>query len=272
MLTTEQFDKAKQFIYRHGRLLERARFALHFENGDTSQVLSALECYQNADGGFGNGLELDIMCPASTPMCTEVALAIMADCGVGDPAVLEKCENWVLKSLTPEGSLPQPVEEIKKYPHGPWWAKPDDDRIYSIAGYLAKLGKGNADFFKAVTDNFIKRFTPFTYALKVYDYPLHIYLENSPHKEQLSVKFASYDKAFTELLKKAAWHHPLFFCHDRWYNKRIDEQTWNDQAKAAISTLQDDGGVTIDEYADLPWWRPVWTLEMLIRLKKQELI
>ncbi|MCZ6677923.1 MAG: hypothetical protein O7E52_11805 [Candidatus Poribacteria bacterium] len=49
----EQFDKAKHFIYRYGRLLDRKRFAYHFESGSLDAVIEALACYQNPDGGSG---------------------------------------------------------------------------------------------------------------------------------------------------------------------------------------------------------------------------
>ena len=42
MVTEEQFEKAKQFIYRYGRLFDRKRFAFHFENGSRDEALAAL--------------------------------------------------------------------------------------------------------------------------------------------------------------------------------------------------------------------------------------
>ena len=70
MVTREQFEKALQFIYRYGDLLARKRFAFHFEEGSKQAVLDTLNSYQNDDGGFGNGLELDVMCPESSGICT----------------------------------------------------------------------------------------------------------------------------------------------------------------------------------------------------------
>ena len=50
MITAEQFEKARQFIYRQGDLLTRKRFAYHFEQGSKQAALDALACYQNQDG------------------------------------------------------------------------------------------------------------------------------------------------------------------------------------------------------------------------------
>jgi len=39
-----------------------------------------------------------------------------------------------------------------------------------------------------------------------------------------------------------------------------------------IATLQEDGGVLIDRYSKLAWWRPVWTLDMLVIMKEKGLL
>jgi hypothetical protein len=74
------------------------------------------------------------------------------------------------------------------------------------------------------------------------------------------------------MLVRDAWHCPLFFCADRWYSRTIRRDVWAKQAAIAVSMLQDDGGIRIENYDQLPWWRPVWTLEMMIRLKKEGLL
>ena len=38
------------------------------------------------------------------------------------------------------------------------------------------------------------------------------------------------------------------------------------KAKAAVAALQEDGGLKTP-YDHLPWWRPIWTLQLLISLK-----
>ena len=38
-----------------------------------------------------------------------------------------------------------------------------------------------------------------------------------------------------------------------------------------IEGLQDDGGLKII-YQDLPWWRPIWTLDTIMILKKLNMI
>ncbi len=272
MISSEQYEKAKQFIYRNGRLIDRKRFAFHFEDGNKKDVLDSLSCYQNKDGGFGNGLELDVMCPESSPICTEVALGIMIDCDLHEADILKRCEQWVMTNQTENGTLRHPIENIRKYPHGDWWLNSDDNRVFAIAGYLTQMNVGKPEFYENVTQLFKEKITPFPNEFKVYDYPLAIYFENSPDADQFIELRSGFNERFTGMLEEFKWHCPLFFCSDRWYSPRIEQDIWKEQAEKAIKTLQEDGGVLINNYADLPWWRPVWTLEMLIRLKKQGLL
>jgi hypothetical protein len=56
ILTDEQIQKAKTFIFMNGRLLERKLWEYFFENGSKRSCINALLAYQNPDGGFGNGM------------------------------------------------------------------------------------------------------------------------------------------------------------------------------------------------------------------------
>jgi hypothetical protein len=272
MLTREQFQKAKEFIYRYGRLIDRKRFSYHFDNGNGQDVISVLKCYQNPDGGFGNGLELDLMCPNSTAISAEIALDLMIECNQIDLDSIEMLKKWIINVQKSDGSLENPIDEIKKYPHGEWWLNQDDNRVFSIAGFMSKMGIEFPEFYRMVSSLFNAKCNPFPKKLTVYDYPYFIYVNHGPDREKFVDQKETIDSLVRTMLKQEAWHNPLFFCSDRWYSPSIDNITWKNEAAAAISTIKEDGGVMIKEYEKLPWWRPVWTLEMLIRLKKQNLI
>ena len=67
--TNQAINQSKGFIYQNGRLLERYLFATFFEKGvqgSKEACLKALLAYQNPDGGFGNGIEPDLLCPDSS--------------------------------------------------------------------------------------------------------------------------------------------------------------------------------------------------------------
>ena len=73
------YDRARAFMYRCSRPLELALWQHRFEGGSLENVLSALSFYQNDDGGFGHALEADNWNPASSPLTTQTATAILFD-------------------------------------------------------------------------------------------------------------------------------------------------------------------------------------------------
>ncbi|MFX1317135.1 MAG: hypothetical protein ACFE9T_14840, partial [Promethearchaeota archaeon] len=69
-----QIKKIKEFIFKNSRLLERRLFSFFFEKGEKNDVIKALVAYQNLDGGFGNGIEPDLLCPDSSAIGAETAM------------------------------------------------------------------------------------------------------------------------------------------------------------------------------------------------------
>lgn len=82
-LGMEAFGRAKKYIFTHGRLLEQALFAYHFESRDQQAVLDALAPYQNVDGGFGRALEPDLRTDASSAIATSQGFYVLREVGAG---------------------------------------------------------------------------------------------------------------------------------------------------------------------------------------------
>lgn len=265
MVTQEQLGKAREFIYRHGRLLDRKCFAYHFEGGDREAVLQALACYQNSDGGFGHGLELDVTCPASTAICAEMAMAYLGSVGVRSGPMVERLEAWIAANQQPDGTLPHPADEIARYPHGEWWLNDDPQRVLALAGLLAKWGRGSQALFDGAARVFSR--LPFPEEPAVYAYPHYLFLRYVPQAETWQDRLAQMRGGLPKMLSAAQDHHPLFFFAHRWPAEDVDEGVLSEQAAKAAAAFEQDGGVA-SPYPDLPWCRPVWTLDVLVGLKQ----
>ena len=76
-LSETSFQKARSFIFEHGRILDQRLFEFHFEGRSNEAVLLALKKYQNKDGRFGKAaLEPDLRTPLSTVYTTSQGLFI----------------------------------------------------------------------------------------------------------------------------------------------------------------------------------------------------
>ena len=265
MITHEQFEKAKQFIFRYGRLFDRKRFSFYFQNGSRDEVLTALMCYQNEDGGFGNGLEMDVLCPVSSPICTETAMYYLDDLGVTQGEVVDRLESWILASQQEDGTLPHPVDQVKLYPHGEWWLGDDNVRVLSLAGLLGRWGRGSEQFFSRVAEYFSARTLPDD--LGIFEYPFYMYLRYAPGAEKFSDSLEKARRQIPDMLEKTAGHYPLFCPHWSYARDEISQEKLKAEAAKVIGYLQDDGGLAT-AYPDLPWWRPVDTLKVLVLLKR----
>jgi len=267
VLTDQQLAKAKEFIFRHGRLLDRKCFLFHFEGAPQEAVLDVLKCYQNADGGFGHGLEPDMMCPASTAICAEVAMAYLDGLGVTEGKIVDELERWIVSAQKEDGSILHPKSEVVAYPHGPWW-EDDSGSGLALAGFLGQWGRGSPEFFVRSEKAFTTQDIPDE--LGKYNYPLHMYLRYAPDPQHHRNALARVTEMIPGMLDKFAPHHPLFVFPHRWYSEDLDRDLVGAKAKAAVADLQEDGGLKIPY--DLPWWRPIWTLQLLVSLKSRGLL
>jgi hypothetical protein len=265
LLTGDQIRKAGYFIYKNGRLLEKKIFAYFFENGSLEGCLKALAAYQNEDGGFGNGIELDLLCPDSTPIGAETALVILDQLGCPANELSPRLFEWIASNQRPGGFLDHPPANLAVYPHQPWWANPDQERILSLAAILKKWGVDRPEIFAGAERFF--RSAPVPEEFLFYHYPYYLYLKYCSHSEDERALFSKIVKQLPHLFAKERSHHPLFSRY--WYlaSDDVAEAARHAEAKIFVSAIHDDGDIDTP-YPDLPWWRPVFLLDGLIQLQK----
>jgi hypothetical protein len=111
---------AERFIWANARLIDRRRYAYHFQGADAASVLTALRPYQNADGGFGNALEPDLRGPDSQPLAVATALLTLDEIDAfDDPLVANACD-YLVTTATPEGGVPFIAPSALGYPFAPY--------------------------------------------------------------------------------------------------------------------------------------------------------
>jgi hypothetical protein len=127
-LTRARFAAAEAFVRDQGRPLDAALLALVLGRGSADDALAALVTYQNADGGFGHGLEPDLASPASSAIATSIGLRILTrlETPARRPTVVAAID-WLMAALDREaGVWPIVGEDVGLAPHAPWWTWSDE--------------------------------------------------------------------------------------------------------------------------------------------------
>lgn len=257
LMSQHRYEKARVFIYTHGRLLERKLWEYFFEQGSKETCIKALRAYQNSDGGFGNGIEPDLLCPDSTAVGAEMALHIIELLDFDDPEIVAGLTEWIAANLNEQGYINHPPPALANYPHQPWWNRPDDERILMLAGVLKKHGWGRPSFFERVRKYYQTTSTPPVESY--YRYPHFVYLKYCSEGIEDRAKLAAMIENLPQFLTLHSRHFPLL--SRGWMDARehVSSEIWLRECGIFINALQDDGGVET-LYPDLPWWRPIWTL------------
>lgn len=126
-LSLESQHRARTFVMEQGRPLEQALSRFFFDGEPAQAALDELAFYQNADGGFGHGLEPDLQLPASSVLATTVALQHLRALGAGeDNSLALGAMRYLMATFDPAIEawpiIPNTVDEA---PHAPWWAFDD---------------------------------------------------------------------------------------------------------------------------------------------------
>lgn len=138
------FTAGRDFVRRDARLVEGRLFATVFEDADSQGVIDALRGYQNADGGFGHGLEPDKRCPDSLPLDVEVAFDTLLAAGARDETMIRRAVDWLSQTADANGAVPLCGPAVEGYPRAEhiteWTYTPSLNPTAGLVGRLHKLG------------------------------------------------------------------------------------------------------------------------------------
>lgn len=136
------FTAAERFLRAEARLLEQRLFDTVFHGAPAAGVVDALRGYQNADGGFGHGLEPDKRVPASLPVDVEMALRSLVTAGTTDDEMVRAAAGY-LQSVSVGGAVPLAFPVIVDYPRAEHWTDwtyaPGLNPTAGLAGLLYQL-------------------------------------------------------------------------------------------------------------------------------------
>jgi hypothetical protein len=269
-------EHTRDYLLTRGRLLERQCYLALFEQGPVEMALKALSAYQNSDGGFGSGIEPDLLTPASTGIGLETAcfyLDMLSRTRKEQDQILmilQRARDWVERQTEESGPGMVMPKDLDHYPHQTWWLSPDQTRLLSIAGYLAKFnlplrGKAKTAAAELADSLAIPR------ELTAYNYPLFVYAANETSFSRWETVLDILQQQLTEHIYE---ERDSYFLLTRYWYHFIDmmpEELVERQVELFIENIEADGGVK-DPYPGLPWWRPIVTMDYLMILNSMGLI
>lgn len=154
----DTFARAREFILKNARPLDKARWQFLFEGGNREEVIEILQTYQNADGGFGHALEPDCWNPNSTPMQTWVATCIIEEIGLEDAnnPLIQGILMYLASGAEWDGHRWHGLNTVRTnndYPHAPWWAYTEKEELSynptaSLIGFILKYEQKDTEFYQ----------------------------------------------------------------------------------------------------------------------------
>jgi hypothetical protein len=268
------FERARDFVYGSGRVLERRLFARLFEGAGRVGVVAAVLAYRNGDGGFGHGLEPDKLAPESQPLDVQIALKTLHDADARETEIGRKACEFLSSVADERAFVPFILPSVRRYPRANHWEEPADETTaapaIAIAGYLHALG---------VSHPWLDRVTPNLFAE----------IERSPlddahaiHDALVFVRYAPGGEAIVprlrDALPKARWYLADPAAETYGLPPTKFPREWFDEALYAAhldrleSEQQDDGGWPITWEPPGPAavcaWRAIWTIEALRTLQR----
>jgi hypothetical protein len=276
MFTHPIREHTRDYLLTRGRLLERQCYLALFEQGPVEMALKALSAYQNSDGGFGSGIEPDLLTPASTGIGLETAcfyLDILSRTRQEQDQImtlLQRARDWVERQTEESGPCMVMPKDLDHYPHQTWWLSPDQTRLLSIAGYLAKFNlplRGKAKTAAAELADSLA----IPQELTAYNYPLFVYAANETSFSRWETVLDILQQQLTEHIYE---ERDSYFLLTRYWYHFIDmmpEELVERQVELFFENIEADGGVK-DPYPGLPWWRPIVTMDYLMILNSMGLI
>ena len=132
-LSLDIYNRIRKYVYLYARHLDVARLRYLFEGGSAGEVAEALAVYQNADGGFGYGIEPDCQNPNSQPVqffwgAAEVLIEIGYD--KPDNPIFKRFIEYIENSTDiTERGVCYTISSNNNYPCSFWYKfAPDDNR------------------------------------------------------------------------------------------------------------------------------------------------
>lgn len=158
----ELVDPALRFLKEQNDSLGTALAEHLWRDGSSIAVINALAAYQNEDGGFGKGLEVDIKAPVSNPFAARLAMHTLLS--LRDEArgpLVDDLAMWLQHAQDEDGDW-HFAKEVYDAPLPPWfaaWTFPGLNPACCLTGLAIRLGIATPEMRERVARLFSRQAT-----------------------------------------------------------------------------------------------------------------
>jgi hypothetical protein len=232
------------------------------EGGSGDEVVNALKAFQNPDGGFGRGLEVDIAAPDSNPFATRLAMIALLQLQ-DDSAnlLLPSIQKWLMANQAEDGDWHLSAA-TRAGSLAPWfaaWTHPSLNPACCVTGLANRLGIASRQMLERTAQLFDKLSSVDQVASgSFYDLlPYSEYLtavDNVPHRDAYLNAFAArVTTSADEIYADAAHFWDQVLALGSPLMDRLSEEMLATWAERLLAEQSSDGGWSTPYD---PAWRP----------------
>ncbi|AAZ55215.1 conserved hypothetical protein [Thermobifida fusca YX] len=251
--TRDMLHAAEHFIARNARLLDRYRYAHHFQSEPARTVRAVLNTYRNVDGGYGNALHPELRGHGSQPIVTARALRILDELGYLPASLVDAACRYLRSVTQPDGGVPPVLPNVRYTESAPWWREHDDfasalNPTAAIAGLLHKH-RATSEWRDRATAFSWQRISALNWTDAEEAEAVCLFLQHAPDQERARAEFARLAPVLraTVALDPAAHgraHTPLDLARrpDDWARTLFSDAEINAHLDALAAAQEEDGG------------------------------
>ena len=118
----EVLKKATEYVLENGTDLQKSCVNYLMGEGDRQSIIEELAQYQNSDGGWANGLEMEYRGNVSSPFTTAAALSHIYKFNLNDSNLLKKTLDYLKNTQYSNGMWDDP-DEMNQFEHPDFMGK-----------------------------------------------------------------------------------------------------------------------------------------------------
>lgn|GEM_PF-2017841 len=280
-LSFENFMRAKQYLFTHGRELEQKLFEFEFENGSAEEVKKVLEKHQSEDGGFQNMGEGDRHC--SSPIGTIVAFQYLVEVGAtASERIVQDGIKYLLQSYNEERNYWQPdsgrsYDTATEMLNG--WGNPGAE----IVGYLHYYSElVPALFLQKVTEIALDNLNAMEDQLNWFSILCFLKMSACTEEPIKSMIVKRFKNEIGKVIEKDSTRWSTYCAKPFWYATSPSSPLFDEIQEYVLQSLsyevetQSTEGNFILNWPvtgeDEKTWKSIWTLDALKALKQHSMI